>query len=172
MKQQQQSLFKGAPKSKPIKGDGRSESSHQQRFIAWCRDSVRFQADPLRKEALRWLHSVPNGSFVHRTGAEFKGREKAPRQALKLIAEGLTAGVWDLRLDYVLRDSTGTVNCPGLIIEMKMPGKYLSKEQQDYLDFMHGQGFRCVLARSWQEAARCVIEYMSLKHHAPIYDWS
>ncbi|HEX8185118.1 MAG TPA: hypothetical protein VF747_10215 [Blastocatellia bacterium] len=151
----QPSLFKGAPRTN--NGPLHSESQEQIAFIQWCRWSARQQTDPRLREALEWIHAIPNGAHVTKS------------QGAKLRAEGLTAGVHDLRVDYVLRDSSGGVNCPGLIIEMKLLGKNYTAEQHKYRDFMHKQGFRCILARNWQEAARCVVEYMRLEKYAPIY---
>ncbi|MGA9767921.1 MAG: hypothetical protein WBV94_02705 [Blastocatellia bacterium] len=151
----QPQLFDGAPRARK-KHDDR-EHQEQVAFISWCRWSARQQADPRLREALEWVHAIPNGAHVTKA------------QAVKLRAEGLTAGVHDLRVDYVLRDSTGAINSPGLIIEMKLPGRYLSEEQKKYRDFMHAQGFRDVLCRTWQEAAHSVIDYMKLERYAPIY---
>ena len=151
----QPSLFKGAPRTDnaPL----HSESQEQIAFISWCRWSARLQTDPRIREALEWIHSIPNGAHVTKA------------QAAKLRAEGLTAGVHDLRVDYVLRDSSGAINSPGAIIEMKLPGRYLTDEQKQYRDFMHAQGFRDYLCRSWQEAAHSVVDYMKLEKYAPIY---
>ncbi|HXG94133.1 MAG TPA: hypothetical protein VNN73_17450 [Blastocatellia bacterium] len=154
----QRLLIKDARKRKaPPRRDCHDESWHQQRFIRWSRESARMQFNPAHEAALLWLHSVPNGAHLSK------------RQAIKMVAEGMTAGIHDLRLDYVLRDSAGAINCPGLIIEMKMPGRALSEKQKEYASFMHSQGFRHVICRSWQEAARCVVDYMSLKIYAPIH---
>jgi hypothetical protein len=154
--QNQPKLFKGAPRKKretPL----HSESQEQTAFIDWCRYSARLQTDPRLRDALNWIHSIPNGADV------------TPGHRARLCREGLTAGVHDLRVDYVLRDSNGSINCPGLIIEMKLPGRDYTPEQKAYRDFMHAQGFRDVLCRNWIEAATSVIEYMKLEKHAPIY---
>jgi hypothetical protein len=155
--QRQGNLFKGAPRKKretPL----HSEHAEQVVFISWCRWSARLQTDPRLRDALLWVHSIPNGADV------------TPQHRKRLCAEGLTPGVHDLRIDYVLRDSSGAVNCPGMIIEMKLPGRSYTPEQKAYRDFMHGQGFVTILARNWQEAARSVVGYMQLTKHAAIYD--
>jgi hypothetical protein len=151
----QPSLFKGAPRasSTPL----HSESQEQIAFIQWCRWSARQQTDPRLREALEWIHAIPNGAHVTK------------QQRAKLCQEGLTSGVHDLRIDYVLRDSSGAINCPGAIIEMKLPGQYMTDEQKKYRDFMHRQGFRDYLCRNWQEAAYSVVDYMKLEKYAPIY---
>lgn len=151
----QPTLFKGAPRADnaPL----HSEHVEQVAFIDWCRWSARLQTDQRLREALEWIHSIPNGAHVTKS------------QAAKLKAEGLTAGVHDLRVDYVPRDSSGAINSCGLIIEMKLPGRSYSAEQEAYRKFMHGQGFRCVLCRNWIEAAHSVVEYMGLTKYAPIY---
>lgn len=171
-----QRLFKGAPRAKRIVGDGHNEHWHQARFVTWARDTARLQSDPVRRAALEWLHSIPNGSYVYRTEADGqqKGKRRAPRQALKLIDEGLTAGIWDLRLDYVVRDESnatiypGAILCPGAIIEMKMPGRKLSDEQTAYGDFMQQQGFERAVCRHWKDAALFVVGFMKLTSFAVI----
>lgn len=168
----QAALFKCAPKTKPVRGDGRTEHQHQARLITWARDSARLQTDPALRDALIWLHSVPNGSYVHRVGSEFKdGKKKAPRQALKLIDEGLTSGVWDLRLDYVQRTDDGSIVCPGLIIEMKMPTRYLSEKQKEYQAFMISQGYATAFCRNWMEAAKAIVDFLRLEKYEVIYQY-
>jgi hypothetical protein len=166
----QRNLFKGAPRTKKIVGDGHDEHWHQSRFIRWVRETAPTQADPIKRAALQWLHSIPNGSYVYRTEADrqYKGKRRAPRQALKLIDEGLKAGIWDLRLDYVVRDESHRITLPGLIIEMKMPGRKLSDEQAAYGEFMQRQGFIAVRCQNWKDAAEAVICFMELETFAPI----
>jgi hypothetical protein len=166
----QPKLFKGAPHTKKIVGDGHDEHWHQARFVTWARDTARLQSDPLKRAALEWLHSIPNGSYVYRTEADKEQRSKrrAPRQALKLIDEGLTAGIWDLRLDYVVRDARNEIFWPGLIIEMKMPGRNLSDKQTEYGSFMLSQGFKVAVCRNWREAAHAVNDFMQLTDFAVI----
>jgi|GEM_PF-1282543 len=145
-------LFKGARRT--YFRERRSEHSHQVRFIQWCLDSARMQGDPLKAEALRWIHSIPNGAYT------------TPKQKAKLKAEGLTPGVHDLRVDWVRRDAYGRIISPGMIIEMKLPGEKYTPEQLEYKEFMEKQGFTAVLARNWQEAAVAVIEHLELTRHA------
>ncbi|MGA9769996.1 MAG: hypothetical protein WBV94_13210 [Blastocatellia bacterium] len=166
----QPKLFKGAPRAKRIVGDGHDEHWHQAAFIRWVRETARLQSDLAKRMALEWLHSIPNGSYVYRTEAERqqKGKRRAPRQALKLIDEGLTAGIWDLRLDYVIKDENNAVICSGLIIEMKMPGRYLSAEQKAYGEYMAQQGFDLAICREWKIAALRVVDYMELTSFAVI----
>ena len=163
----QPSLFKGARKPLRIVGDGHDEHHHQKALVSFARDSARLQTDELKRDALLWFHSIPNGAFVHRSHEDRKGR--APLQALKLIAEGLTTGIWDLRLDYVVRTPEGLIICPGLIIEMKLPGNTLTPKQIEYGEFMAKLGFKRVVAPNWQIGARALIEFMELTEHAPVF---
>ncbi|HST20999.1 MAG TPA: hypothetical protein VLR90_07775 [Blastocatellia bacterium] len=165
-----QQLFKGAPRTKKIIGDGHDEHWHQARFITWCRDSARLQSDPIKRAALEWLHSIPNGSYLYRTEGEGqqRGKRRVPRQALKLIDEGLTAGIWDLRLDYVVLDEYNNIVTPGMIIEMKMDGRNLSDNQIAYGKFMQLQGFARAICINWKVAASAVVEYLELTSFAVI----
>ena len=157
-------LFNGGKRSLRITGDGHSEHQHQVALISFARNSARLQTDELKRLGLEWFHAVPNGTFLGR-----EDKDARSRYGLKLIAEGLTPGIWDLRLDYVLRDSNGAIICPGLIIEMKLPKKPLSDKQIEYGEFMERQGFRRFVARNWQDGALGIIDYMGLDHHAPVY---
>jgi hypothetical protein len=157
-------LFNGGKRSLRITGDGHSEHQHQVALVSWARNSARLQTDELKRLALEWFHAIPNGTFL---GQEDK--DARSRYGLKLIAEGLTPGVWDLRLDLVLRDSSDAIICPGLIIEMKLPKNYLSDKQIEYGEFMERQGFKRFVARNWQDGASGIISYMGLEKHAAIY---
>lgn len=163
----QGTLFRGGRKSVRITGDGHSEHQHQVALISWARNSARDQTDELKRSALLWFHAIPNGAFLG-SGRD-PDRARATRQALKLITEGLTAGVWDLRLDFVIRDEANSIITPGLIVEMKRPGNKLSAAQFEYGQFMARLGFERLIALNWQEGARGIASYMKLEKHAPIY---
>src|ERR1051325_10026461 len=75
----QPKLFKGAPRKKR-ETLLHSESQEQTAVIQWCRYSARLQTDPRLRDALNWVHSIPNGADV------------TPGHRARLCREGLTAG--------------------------------------------------------------------------------
>jgi len=143
--------------------DGKSEHWHQARLISWARASASLQTDKLKALALRWLHSIPNGAWL--------GGSNPHALANKMRAEGMTAGIHDLRLDYVQCDEQVKeyVKCPGLIIEMKKVGNDLTDEQREYQEFMEAQGFESHLCFTWVQAARAIIAYMRLEKYDAVY---
>lgn len=127
------------------------ETIEQQRFFSWLKESERVQTDADTREALSWIHSIPNGAHVK------KGH------AARLVAEGLTAGILDIACDEPRGDYHG------LRIEMKRKGGRLRLEQASYMKYLERIGIRVGLCFSWQDAARLVVEYFRLDRHAPIY---
>jgi hypothetical protein len=151
---------KGRPLSlRKDAGDGHSEHYHQVRLVSWARETGKLQSDPARAEALHFLHSIPNGVFLERT--------RGAIQMYKLLAAGLTPGVTDLRLDYVVRVD-GQIVSPGLVIEMKVRGEKPEGEQARYLEHVRGQGYWGEVCNYWQAGARAIVEYMGLERYAVI----
>lgn len=134
-------------------GDGHSESQHQIAFFTWLRYTERLQPDPAIREALHWIHSIPNGAHMTKS------------QAAKMVAEGLTAGILDICSDYAANGFSG------LRIEMKVLHKgRLSDEQSAYIAYLKRIGVRYEISFTWQQAARVVVDYFNLKTHVPICD--
>lgn len=148
-----------------------SESDHQRCVIDWATDTEPLIVDELKREALHWLHSIPNGGGRGKPFKTRSGKLLPNLEAVKMKNEGQKTGVSDLRLDYVKRDprNMDRVISPGLVIEMKKPGGTLSKEQRDYFKFMQSQTFECHKCDHWQEAAIVIARYLELQQIAPVY---
>jgi hypothetical protein len=152
-----------------VQGDRYDEGQHQAALIQWARDTSELQTEPTKAKALKWFHSIPNGTFPGEGFEKRSGVIMPSLTAVRMKAEGLTKGVTDLRLDYVVRDEAGGIICPGLVAEMKKPRKTASTEQHDYLEFMRSQGFATYVWTEWQRAALDISGFMQLSAIAPIY---
>jgi hypothetical protein len=164
-----------------VAGAGHSEHQHQSSLITWARDSARIQTDPAKQGALNWLHSIPNAA-AGRKGFHNKRARAAvaaglkpdrkdilpPLQVLRMIDEGLTKGVLDVRLDYVVRDAAGVIIKPGLIAEFKKPGEDLTTDQKRYAAFARSQGYDVFIWFGWERAAIDIAVYLRLEVFAPV----
>lgn len=91
---------------------------------------------------LKWLFAIPNGG--HRSKAA----------AGKAKAEGVKKGVLDLCLPV----RRGRYTC--LYIEMKFGKNKPTQEQLDFIAFVEGQGAKCVVCHSWEEAKTVIENYL------------
>lgn len=115
-----------------------NEHLHQAALIDWI-DSDVIKQHP----ELAWLYAVPNGG------------DRAKATAVKMKAEGVKRGVWDLCLPVRRND------CCGLYIEMKYGKNGLTKEQKEFGDFVRLQGYKTVVCYSWIEAKTELLEYLN-----------
>jgi hypothetical protein len=140
--------------------------------ISWARETARLQTDPLKRQALELYHAIPNGAAVIRMQKPIinrkTGRPLPPREALKLIAEGLTRGIEDTCLNWTLRDSFGHITCAGFYIEYKQPGKYPTKEQRAVMEFHRQMGYRAEWFTSPRSAALAIVEHMGLEKYGAL----
>lgn len=103
---------------------------------------------------LQWLHHIPNGgNRSAREGATFK-------------AMGVKAGVSDLHLPFASR------GFHGLMIEMKhsalgipphVKAKMISKEQQNYVDYLQANGYAAGVCYGYDEAVAAIAWYLEMK---------
>lgn len=112
-----------------------AESNQQQAFFKLLR---------LKYPWLRpYAFSIPNGG------------KRNPREAKRLVAEGLTRGVPDVQICY----PSGRAH--GLFIEFKSDAGSLTKEQKDMFYRLLSAGYKCYLCRSFNEAIDRVEEYLA-----------
>jgi hypothetical protein len=137
------SRHKREPRTKQLKKEGKkarrqTELREQMAVFRW-RDLAM-----LKWPELRWLHSIPNGTFSSgQAGAIAK-------------QSGLTRGVSDMFLP-VTRNSL-----PGLYIEMKSEDGDLTPEQEDFRDFVKSQGYMWFECRSSKQAIMEIERYLNL----------
>jgi hypothetical protein len=120
-----------------------SEHDHQVALIKWAKLNERMEP------RLKWLFAIPNGARV------------TPAQAGKLKAEGMKAGVADLFMPVAARSETLVEpHWPGLWVEMKLPGRPLRKEQEEFADFVVGQGYAHAVCYDWVAASSVIIDHL------------
>lgn len=94
---------------------------------------------------LKLLHAIPNGGLRSKT------------EAARMKAAGVRAGVPDVCLPVARK------GCHGLYIELKRrQGGRISPEQMSWMYDLTAQGYRCMVCKGWEEAAREIAEYMDL----------
>jgi hypothetical protein len=96
-----------------------------------------------RKPELRLLHAIPNGSW------------RALTTAKRLKREGVMPGVPDMCLP-VPRGKWY-----GLYIELKSSGGRLSKEQKQWMDALHEQGYYTSCCWGAEAAINAIIWYLT-----------
>lgn len=132
----------------------RTEHEEQTIVMAWTTVASEMQSDSMKRLALRWVHSIPNGFY------------KSPAARMKAKREGVKAGILDLfvpapELRVGVRSGKAIYN--GLAIEMKRRGEKLRSGQSDYMDYLDLVRYRNALCFSWQCAARLIAEHLDLK---------
>ena len=75
--------------------------------------------------------------------------------AVKLKAEGVRAGVWDMFL------ALPTKHYAGLFIEMKVGKNKLTKAQEEFGDKMTRQGYFCVVCYNLDQFMDAIESYLS-----------
>ena len=115
-----------------------TESVEQQCLFRWAN----FQSG--KYPELELMYHIPNeGKRSRSTGARMK-------------AEGLKSGVPDICLP-VPRSGYH-----GLYIELKrLRGNTTTKNQDEWLTKLEGQGYRVTVCRGWEEASQVILEYLS-----------
>lgn len=111
------------------------ESDLQQACVRWYRYQF--------SKYSRLLFAIPNGGR----------RSKA--EASILIGEGVISGVADLFL------SKSNKEFHGLYIEMKIPGKYQTKDQVDFELLVISEGYKYILCKSIEQFISEVTKYLS-----------
>ena len=128
------------------------ETDEQIALFEWARWSANLMQHTHIKEALAltWIFAVPNGLWLPGTKAQaIRIIEKAKRA-------GLTPGVFDIFLPYP------TELYAGLWIEMKAGKNTLTPEQKQFNEAIFLLRYQTVIAYSWREAARGIVQYLSL----------
>lgn len=114
-----------------------SEHDEQVHVIQWCE----LMANHDRDYGL--IFSIPNGGQRNKV------------TAAKLKAEGVKPGVPDLFLP-VPRGIYA-----GMFIEMKRrKGGHISADQRKWITDLISHGYKCIVARGFDEAVECITAYM------------
>ena len=91
------------------------------------------------------MFAVPNGGY------------RMGKTARDLKAEGVKAGVPDVW--FPLNGVHGRKLVKGLVIEMKFGKNKPTPEQQAWLSFLGGVGWRTEVCYSWRDAAKVICEH-------------
>lgn len=89
-----------------------------------------------------YLFSIPNGGI------------RSPREAARLKAEGVKAGVVDIFLPIKRNGFSG------MWLEMKAPKKKPTKKQAQWLEKMRKAGYAADWADNWVTASRMIQDYL------------
>lgn len=123
------------------------EHEYQKALINWCH-LVALPESPDIKPGAKigdYIFAIPLGG------------KRNPREAARLKAEGVKAGVSDLFLPLPRSGYAG------LWLEMKAPKGKPTKAQTDWLDLMARAGYRATWCDSWLKAAAVIAEYVGVK---------
>lgn len=109
-----------------------TESQEQKQLIQWCRTDPRLQ----------YLFHIPNES-IGGQGWIVRNRQM-----------GVKPGVPDLFYPVPLW------GYHGLFIEMKAAKGRLGTEQKRWIDVLTAFGYKCVVAKGWEEAKKALEDYL------------
>ena len=137
------------------------EHVEQALFVKWA--SMQSNKHP----ELKMLFAIPNGGHRHVAVAK------------KLKEEGVKSGVPDLflavpslvNLEIPARDRSHSsfvpvINTPGLFIEMKVGKNKLTKNQEWWIGNLQGQGYRCEVCYSFEEARNVICDYLKIEENS------
>jgi hypothetical protein len=123
------------------------EHQHQVALIHWARQVKLPKASDIK----------PGSCVADYLLAIGNGGKRPIREAARLKAEGVKAGVSDLLLP-LRRGGFGS-----LWLELKAPGKKPSALQREWIDRMNAAGYFATWADDWQKAADIITNYLEGK---------
>ena len=116
-----------------------SEHQEQCALFLWARMNVG------KYPELSWLFAVPNGGY------------RMVKTARDLKAEGVKKGVPDVW--FPISGVHGEKPVKGLVIEIKFGKNKPTPEQEAWLAFLAGVGWRAEVCYSWKDAAMIICEH-------------
>lgn len=115
-----------------------TEDEEQEALFRWA------EAQSATKPWLKGMFAIPNGGY------------RAKETAARMKRTGTRAGVPDIFLPV----SNGREH--GLFIEMKRrEGGTVSTSQKERMKMLTAEGYRCVVAKGYQEAIDAIMRYMN-----------
>jgi hypothetical protein len=101
---------------------------------------------------LAFIYAIPNGGHRHVAVAG------------KLKAEGVKRGISDICMPFPnVPMNPESPHYVGAYVEMKDGKNKATKEQQEFLNFVQGQGYAGIVARSCEEALDFIEYYCGIK---------
>jgi len=122
------------------------ESLHQVALVEWaCRTRIPAAPDVEPGSTVAdYLFAVPNGG------------KRNPREAARMKAEGVKAGVSDLILPLQRQGRAG------LFLELKAPGNKPTAQQSAWLARMARAGYAAEWCDDWISAARLIARFLGI----------
>ena len=114
-----------------------SEDGHQAALFCWA------AANTAQYPQLKWLFAIPNGGSRHIA------------EATKMVATGLRKGVPDVFLPWP------NYGYAGLFIEMKIKEGKISKDQNEWINYLSNSGYKAIVCWSWEEAKKELLDYLN-----------
>lgn len=110
------------------------------------------------------LFAVPNGSALGTGKEDWQVKQRVMR-GKRLKAEGLRPGTPDVFLAVPRRPApivpgATTKHYDGLFVEMKTAKGKVSDEQEAFFGYAMARGYKCVVARSCEEAVKEISNYL------------
>jgi hypothetical protein len=128
-----------------------SGTEHGEQTALFCWAALNTKRFPV----LRWLYAIPNGG----------GRSRAEGSRFK--AEGVKKGISDVCLPVPMwkgKANPSKIHYCGIYIEMKRKNgtmKDVKPEQDEFLEFVQGQGYYGCVAFGWEMAAKTLEWYLN-----------
>lgn len=95
---------------------------------------------------LRWMFAIPNGGY------------RDIREATRLKKQGVKSGVSDMFLPVP------NSKYHGLFIELKVGKNKATTLQEEFIDFVRGQGYKAEVCYGADEAIHTILNYLECKN--------
>lgn len=112
-----------------------SETQIQQSYFTWKRTFL--------GDKYHWIYAIPNGA------------KRSYASARRVIAEGVTAGVGDVFVQYARQ------GFHGMFLEFKTPKGRMSEHQKKHQQHCQKENYKYVVVRSLEEAVKETLAYLS-----------
>jgi hypothetical protein len=127
-------------------GVGQSEHEMQAEVMRWAKKAAKFHPE------ISLLFAIPNGATL--SARRDQAGRRVSRQAVKLKAEGLKAGVPDMFL------AAARGNWHGIFIEQKTRHGKVSSVQRAWLNLLLAQGYYALVSFSASETILVLATYL------------
>src|SRR5690348_11492060 len=154
-----QDLSAKLPPAAPKRKRTYEESENQIRLFEWWALACKQY-----KIAECLMFAIPNGSALGNGREEWQVKQRIIR-GKRAKREGSRPGIPDIMLAVPHRPSPRThgettPHYSGMFVEMKTAKGVVSDEQEQVIGYLIARGYKCVVARSFDEARREIEDYL------------